>query len=345
MAWSELRERYDKGDYLGKLIGFPQQCIEGWELGKKFGFTPPEGIEKIFVTGMGGSGYSGELLRKWQWPLGKIPILVEHGYVLPPLIDKKTLAIVISHSGNTEEPLSIYKKLQRRGIPTIGIASGGTLEKICKNCIVVPGGMQPRQSTGYLFFSMLAVLKKNGLVEVSEEEAMEAISLMQKEQRPLLALAQKLAKATDGKLPLIYATESLEPSAIRWQTELNEIAKAFCHWNLLPEMQHNEINAAKNLGEAHFFLLRTNRETKKMRIRMDFTKKRIKEIGYGFSEIEAKGHALLANIWYLNYLGSLTAFHLAMLNHIDPTPVELIIEMKAYLNKRLLKEKKEKRSK
>lgn len=334
MAWDELIAKYDRGDYLGKLLGFPQQCLEGWKLGKKARIKRASGIEKIFITGMGGSGYSGELLQKLYFGLSYIPVFVEHGHILPKFVDKKTLCIVISYSGTTEESLSIFKELKRKKIPTVCIASGGDLKKECDNCIVVPQGYQPRQATGYLFFSMLAVLQKAGLAVFNEREVKEAVQTMKKEQVRLMEKSREIAKMLYKKMPVVYASEKLSASALRWQTELNEIAKVFCHSNVLPELQHNEINASLGLGKAHFFLLHTGEESKKMNARIEFMKKRIKSIGYGFTEIEAKGNGLLAKSWYANYLGSFAAFHLAMLSGIDPTSVKLIQAMKAYLKRK-----------
>ena len=332
MGWEKLISKYDKSDYLGKIEGFPKQCIEGWKIGKKFKFKKPQ-IEKIFVVGMGGSGYVGEMLQKTFFRESKIPVFIEHGYILPKFVAKKTLFIIVSYSGNTEEPLSIFNKLKKKGIPTIGVSSGGKLKKICKNCIVIPSGLQPRQATGYLFFSTLGALHKMGLSPFKEKEVFEAIDLMAKEQKAITLKAKALAKSLHGKLPVIDATESLHVSAIRWQTEINEIAKSYCHWNILPELQHNEINASLGLGKAHFVFLRTPKENKKIQTRIQFMKRRVKGIGFGLTEVEVKGKGILSQIWYANYLGSLTAFYLSMLNKLDPTPVTIIESLKSYLKK------------
>ncbi len=335
MSWGKLVAKYDKSDYLGIILGFPQQCREGWKIGKKFKFKKVKGIEKIFVTGMGGSGYSANLLQKLYFQLSGIPVFIEQGYILPAMVDKKTLCIVISYSGNTDETLTIFKRLRAKKIPTIGITSNGYLKRAYNHCIIVPAGLQPRQATGYLFFSMLAVLKRLGLSPFSDRDVFEAINLMEKEQHTAVKKAKAMARTLYKKMPMVYASEALQASALRWQQEMNEIAKTFCHWNFLPELQHNEINASKNLGKAHFFLLRTNSENRKMLARVSYMRKRIKSIGYNFTEVEAKGKGLLAHTWYANYLGSLTAFYLAMLNRVDPTPVTLIQGMKAYLKKKI----------
>ncbi len=334
MDWNKLIKRYDKGDYLGKILGFPEQCLEGWKIGKKAKLRKAKGIEKIFVTGMGGSGYVGEMLQKLFFQESKIPVFIEHGYILPKFVDKKTLCIIVSYSGNTEEAIGLFKKLKKSSIPTIGVTSNGYLKKACRHCIVVPGGYQPRQASGYLFFSTLAVLKKMGLSPFKEKDVLETVRLLKKEQGAVVAKAKANAKLMYKKTPVIYATESLQVSALRWQTELNEIAKVFCHWNVLPELQHNEINASLNLGKGHFFLIRQAKEGKKMQARINFMKKRIRSIGYPVTEIESRGSGLLAATWYMNYLGSMTAFYLSMLNRLDPTPVNLIQGMKAYLKKK-----------
>tara|TARA_Y100000310_G_scaffold345252_1_gene463133 strand:+ start:449 stop:1456 length:1008 start_codon:yes stop_codon:yes gene_type:complete len=333
MNWDNLVTKYDKSDYLGKIVGFPEQCKEGWRIGQKTKIRKVKGIEKIFVAGMGGSGYVGELLQKLFFQTSKIPVFIEHGYILPNFVDKKTLCIIVSYSGNTDEAITIFKQVRKKKIPTIGITAGGYLEKTHKQNIVVPGGLQPRQATGYLFFSLLAVLRKMSLSPFTKKDMLAAVKQMEKEQKRLMGTAKKLASTLHGKTPVLYVTEKMQVSALRWQQELNEIGKAFCHWNILPELQHNEINASKNLGKAHFILLRSGKESRKMEVRISYMKKRIKSIGYNSTEIKVGGKGILTETWHANYLGSLTAFYLSMLNHLDPTPVTLIQSMKVYLKK------------
>ncbi len=333
MSFGKLISKYDKNDYLGKLVSFPEQCREGWKIGKKVKVAKAKGIDKIFITGMGGSGYVGEVIQKSFFQTGKVPVFIEHGYILPKFVDNKTFCIVVSYSGNTDEALTIFRELNKRKIPSVGISSNGKLAKACKKCVIVPGGMQPRQATGYLLFSTLAMLAKAGLSPLKQSDIFEAIKVMETNQKQIMAKAGSLAKTLHKKLPVIYATEALNASAIRWQTEHNEIAKVFLHWNLLPELQHNEINAYLGLGKAHFIFLKRTKESKKMNARIQYMKKRVRSIGYNSTDIEAKGKGILAQIWYANYLGSLTAFYLSMLHRIDPTPVNLIESMKAYLKK------------
>jgi len=333
MNWEKLVAENDKGNYLEKLLDFPQQCKEAIEIGNRLDFRA-NGIEKIFVAGMGGSGYSGELLQNLFYHNSGLPVFVEHGYTLPKFVDGKTLAITISYSGNTEETLSIYKKLKQKGVPTIAITSGGKLKEVCGKGIFVPTGFQPRQATGYLFFSMLKALENLGLSAFSETEMLEAIAGMEKYQQTLIAQAKELALEMQGKLPVVYATERLKTTALRWQTELNEIAKAFCHWNSLPELQHNEINAATGFGKAYFVILKTIKEEKKMAARIEYSKSRLNEIGFSFTEFEAKGNSLLAQSWHANYLGSLTAFYLSIINRLDPTTIKVIDGLKAFLKKK-----------
>lgn len=335
MNWNELISDYDKEDYLGRIREFPEQCLKGWEIGEKFNTEKfrEKRFEKIIVNGMGGSGYSGYLLQNLLKDNSKIPVLVNNYYELPACADKKTLLIAISYSGNTEETLSVVKQAKKKKIPLIAITSGGALSEIEKNFIKVPIGIQPRQATGYLFFSMLSVLNRLKLVNVKEKEVNDTERFLKKEFNSLEIKAKVIAKLLFGKKPVVYVTENLRAVGVRWQTEFNEIGKQFLHWNVLPELQHNEINAFNGFEESIFFIIYSNNESKQMVKRIQFQEKRIKMLKKKVFLIETKGSNLLEELWYANYLGTLTSFYSAMLNKKNPTPVPVIEGLKKYLKK------------
>ena len=63
----------------------------------------------IIVTGMGGSAIGGELLKDWAKDKIQVPIEVNREYHLPAYANEKTLVLVTSYSGDTEETLSALR--------------------------------------------------------------------------------------------------------------------------------------------------------------------------------------------------------------------------------------------
>ena len=150
---------YDKENMLGVLESFPEQCKEAVKLAR--GFKIKGKFANICVCGMGGSGIGGELLK----PLAKkLNITTHHDYGLPKEVDKKSLVVCISYSGNTEETISAFDEAKKRKAKIVVITSGGKLVAKDKNAIIIPSGMQPRSAIGYLFLTMVAVLSNNGVI-------------------------------------------------------------------------------------------------------------------------------------------------------------------------------------
>jgi len=103
-------------------------------------------IEHIVFAGMGGSALWGML--SLTWPGYNLPFEIWRRYDAPNYISEKTLMIVSSHSGNTEETLSALKAAQKAGSHIIVATSGGKLTEIAKKegypLVKLPGSSQPR---------------------------------------------------------------------------------------------------------------------------------------------------------------------------------------------------------
>ena len=63
-------------------------------------------ITSIMVLGMGGSAITGLLMKELLKNDIDIPINVNQGYDIPKWVNKHTLVIACSYSGNTEETLN-----------------------------------------------------------------------------------------------------------------------------------------------------------------------------------------------------------------------------------------------
>jgi bifunctional phosphoglucose/phosphomannose isomerase len=175
------RKDIDKEDMYGILENFPNQVKEALDLGKDIKIV--DKVEKIIVTGMGGSCLPGEILVSYLKDF-TIPVFLVKGYELPAFTDSKTLVFTISYSGNTEEPVNAFRNALRKGAQIVTIASGGKLLELAKshsiNHIVVPSGIQPRLAYGYLFMAVLNVLINSNLVEDKTKDIKKMIEALKK---------------------------------------------------------------------------------------------------------------------------------------------------------------------
>lgn len=309
---------------------FPGQCREGLRIGKKFN-APKKKFSNIVVQGMGGSGITGLILRDALKEELKIPIFINSAYSIPAFIDKKTLFIAVSYSGNTEETINAAKEALKKKATVIGVSSGGKLKQLLKkNCISIPSGFPPRESTGFLVVPLLVLFSKLKLIKPKEREVNEFIELIKKNKKEISDKAWNLAERINGRIPAIYATEAFQSVSFKWMTQFNENAKNFAHSSFFPEMNHNELNAKDGFEYAYIVFLRKEKETPEIEKRLKVTGEILRQYT-DVIEVNAKGNSLLAQIFYLIYFGSLTSCHLAIIRNIDPLPVPVI----DYLKKRL----------
>ncbi len=172
----------DKSDMLGTVAKFPEQIKEAKDIVESASLSSFFKINNIVISGMGGSSITGDIVQTLFRDKIDIPIFVTRQYDLPKWVNKETLVISQSYSGNTEETLSTFKHAYQKRSKIIGISSGGKLQEYCEKReaphIKIPTGFPPRAATGYILFSALYALKKIGIFHIDlDSEIKETISI------------------------------------------------------------------------------------------------------------------------------------------------------------------------
>lgn len=337
--WPELY-KLDRSGMLGVMERFPEQCREALARGREVVF-PRElsGFERIVVVGMGGSGITGDLLGL-AFP--EMEVITVRNYVVPRFIGEETLLVGVSYSGNTEETLSAFLDGLKHTKKALGISSGGKLAEICQKqgipWIEIPKGFQPRAALGHLLFTLLGALEGLGLRAEGMDEGLSILSRMAGELCPRSTpnRAQGLARALQGKVPVIYgAAGTTRPIAFRWRTQINENAKQPAFSAELPELCHNEIVGYELAGgllpQIIRLFLRTSHDHPRVALRVEVLKEVLRRRRLSFLELHGEGETPLAQALSLLYLGDWVSVYLALLNEVDPTPVEPIAELKERL--------------
>jgi len=337
---------------LNLLESFPEQCRHASEIAGAFSLPKDfrTSYTSVVVTGLGGSAIGADLVRSYTAYEAKIPLVVNRNYSLAGYVDRDTLVIASSYSGNTEETLSSYKDAQARNATIIAITSGGEVEAMARRdgfpCLVIPKGYPPRCALGYSFFPLLIILSKLGIIKDKTDEIEETIRLLEEMKArnvgPGVAeeknIAKRLAKALYQKLPVLYGGQDYIDSVVtRWRGQLNENAKTLASSHILPEMNHNEIvgweNPRKLFKDLVVVILRDAMDHPRTAKRMDITKTIIRKEKVPVIEVRSMGKGTLARIFSLVYIGDFTSFYLAILNKRDPTPVERVTYLKNELAK------------
>ncbi len=309
----------DTHNMRGFLEGFPDQCEEALGLGKGVGLPEPNGIT---VTGMGGSGFAGDVLRCIFW--GRRDILVNKGYGIPPSVGKGSLVIAASFSGNTEETLESCEKALSRGADVVGISKGGKLAELCSErglpFVKLPHkeGLQPRNALGYLLMPILNMLQESSGLEAGAVEAAKSLR-----EPGIREKGREMAARMAGKTVAAYAPEELYCIALGWcRQRLNEIAKAPAFFGTFPEATHNELSAYQlpQPGLHAVFFMDADGDSRTRR-RMELCGELMGESA-GTSTLELRGSPL-AKILTALHAGDWAAYHLAASQGIDPTEVPL----------------------
>jgi glucose/mannose-6-phosphate isomerase len=95
----------DKNGMINFYVNAHEHYLRSKKTADKIKINYPK-PENVIVAGMGGSAIGGELLKDWARNKTNVPIEVSREYSLPAYANEKTLVLVTSYSGGTEEALS-----------------------------------------------------------------------------------------------------------------------------------------------------------------------------------------------------------------------------------------------
>ncbi|MFH1381135.1 MAG: SIS domain-containing protein, partial [Candidatus Omnitrophota bacterium] len=148
---------------------------------------------------------------------------------------------------------------------------------------------------------------------------------------------KEIAKKIYNRFTVIYASDKLGSVATRWRGQIAENSKTLSSSHVFPEMNHNEIvgwvHPEKLLSKFTAIILKDKGDNLRVKKRMSITASILKREGFKVIELESQGKNLLERMLSLVYIGDFVSFYLALLNGINPTPVDRI----TYLKKELAK--------
>lgn len=323
------------------IARFPAQLEEALEIAQKITLqkhTSP--LRSIFISGLGGSGIGGGFVQDFVRTTCKLPIIVSKGYQAPAWVNKHTLAICSSYSGNTEETLSTFEHLLGTGAKIVCIASGGKLIELAKkhglDYVQVPGGWSsPRACMGYSIVAQLGVLRAAKLIPGKLfNNVTAAHKLLTRDQAAIQKHARKIAGFLQGKTPVLYVADHMEAVAVRWRQQINENAKMLSWHHVIPEMNHNELVGWRDQRpDVAVIWLRNRDDFSRTAVRTDINKEIVEHYTNTSIELWSKGKSLIEKAFYLVHLGDWTSVYLAELRNVDPVEIKVIDFLKGELAK------------
>jgi len=282
--------------------------------------------EDIFICGMGGSGVIGMFISSL---LSDRKINLVNSDILPKYVSNKSLVVVISYSGNTEEMVSVFNEAIKIGSQVVVITSGGILRDKCIHenlkYIRLPSGIQPRDAFPYMLMPVLNILG----VKYDVQKLIANINNARIDGK-----AKELASNLKGKIPIVYSSDRTYPVAYRWKTQFNENAKIHAFSNKISELNHNELEGYENInGDYYVIMIRDGGDPVKHIKRFDLTKDLIMERKIQVIEISITGKHMLNRMIVESFIGDMTSLYLAEQEEIESEPVKLIEDFKKNLKK------------
>ena len=125
MNFEEL-EKIDSKKMFKTYDMWPDMAKESYE--QEFSKPEFKDIDHVVFAGMGGSGTIGDVFSSIL-SKNDIHTSVVKGYLLPKTVDKNTLVVVTSVSGNTQEALIVLKNSQNSKAKFVAFSSGGIIKE------------------------------------------------------------------------------------------------------------------------------------------------------------------------------------------------------------------------
>jgi glucose/mannose-6-phosphate isomerase len=294
----------------------------------------PGSYESLVLCGMGGSGTSSDILHELVQYNGGIPSVVLKGGHIPQFVNRRSLVIACSVSGNTSETISMVEECSKKGAEVICISSGGRLKEKARqaglNHIDIPNLSLPRASLPYLLMPSIKIV--NSILEKPIDisttyKSLETTSKKVSIHTPYEANASKqIADFMEGGLGFCFTSPMLISAGIRFKNSLNENSKLHCLSESIMEASHNEIVpfTFHNNFQSRVLLLSWSKDSTDITNRFGKFKILFKRIKQPFMQINMDKRNLLDAIVCSIYTLDFASIYMAVSRKIDPSPTPAI---------------------
>lgn len=339
----EARSLLEILDSFDRRLEESVQIGSGWELPCR-----PGEVSNVLFCGMGGSAIGGELLAAYLQDELTVPICVNRESAVPGWVSDRTLVVVCSYSGNTQETLQALRLARRRGARLCGLTSGGELAEIAAGqpfpLASMPKDLPPRVAVGCSMIPTLVLLQRLGLCDHQVDQAAGSMDFVRGCCRilgpgtaPADNPAKQLAAMLRGRVPVTLGGGRLTGAmARRWAGQFSENAKQVAFFDALPEVAHNQVVGWLDPGFKTDACLTAvwlsdREDSAPSACQREWIVTRMDALGMSWILARSHGPSRLDRLWSLLLLGDYASVYLAVLYGRDPLTVEPIEELKSHL--------------
>lgn len=325
------------------ILALPDQCSQAWDSAYNMEFPYAySNAASLLFCGMGGSAYGSRIIKSLYKDDLTMPLDLVCDYTLPKFVNRDTLMIMSSYSGNTEETLYCAHEAVEKPFDTkvIGVTSGGALaEKLRAYFKPIftftakynPSG-QPRLGQGYMQMGQIGILSRLGFLPTGGKDIEKVLSTLRTRNESLALdiktrdnLAKTLAYECQDKVVILLGAEFLEGAIHSIRNPFHESAKHFADYFLVPELNHHLMEGLtfpkSNKNTLLFYLIESDLYTDPIKKRMQLTADVIEKNSIAVKKVKLLSGSKLEQVFELIQLGSFISFYLAILHGIDPAKV------------------------
>jgi glucose/mannose-6-phosphate isomerase len=348
-------QKLDKSNMYGSIIELGKQCLHAYEETEMI-VVPPDyrDINKILMTGMGGSGLGARIIESvfgltLQYPLTRL-----NDYDLPQWVDENTLVVCSSFSGTTEETVENARQAIQRKAKWMAIGTGVDLIDLARESYVpfykiIPTynpSKEPRMAIGYSVIGQIRLVAKAGIIRFQKQDLTTLIETMNHvvgtskreigiKSNPAKQMAQKFYQ----KYVVFVTARHLIGAVHTIKNQMNENAKNFSTMFDIPEMNHHILEGftypASNKKDLLCILVESPLYPGLIQKRFQITQDILKKNGIETHVWRADSGQPLSEVFEFIQFGALVNFYLAMLNNINPALIPWVDYFKTQLGQSL----------
>lgn len=345
---SKLYEKHDPLEMRARIAEFPDQIEKAAQTFKAI-TIPAHYVQarNMLILGMGGSAIGGELAAALAFETNPIPVEVRRDYTIPGYVNKDTMVIGVSYSGNTEETLTAFRQAAAKGAKLLVVTKGGDIASLGRKFQVpifqIEYDSTPREAMGYLFTAVIMIMQKMRLYPMEISELFETAVLLRalsSKLEPTVPQSENLAKSLAFKLrekiPVIIGSGPMGVVARRWKTQINENAKLPAIYDTIPELCHNTIVGMERVWKQRDVLapifLQSSGAHPRNQLRTNIVSKIFSNLRLPVETIVMHPTGTpLSEALQTVLLGDYVSYYLAISAGISPTPIAPIENLKKQL--------------
>lgn len=245
----------DLSDKYSMISNWPNQFESGFRLAEIINLKQPK---EIIITGPADNLIPVNILINLFEEQIKIPYKIRYDQSLPNNINKDSLIIILSFSGNESRILNSAKSAYEQEIPLVVITAGRQLEIYARErnipLILIPKlnrYFDIHTTTGYIIAALSQILINAKIIDNSNKEDI-LTTTKNISQLYLPQLGKKLAAPIKKHTPLIYVPDDYWSVAQTTKIKINHNVQIPCFWNTLSQLMHSEIIGFNNNRTKYF---------------------------------------------------------------------------------------------